>query len=312
MIGRRGPSTVRLLLVTLLLGALALTATDVAAQEPDPAYDLTIGVTGEAAPDIPSQTVNAIVFNEDETADFGTCQLVTDATPGGCTVDVPPSTTVVVYVDDTALPAGIVPVENPIVYTTPAERTGAGDFTFEFVYADDGGEDPGLTYYLQLRLSGDPYGDIPDRSVSVSVRAEDGAVSYGSCAFDMVSKPDGCGLDTPAETTVVAQVDESTLPEGIVIVENPITYTTPAEKTQVGDIVFELAYADDGEEPAPPAEPEEPEAPADPGDVSELPSTGNGRISTTSDSQITLAGASAALAVITLAGGATIRSSLHR
>lgn len=148
MFVRRTPSTLRLLLATLFLGAVALSAPGAVAQEPDPAYDLTIGVTGEAATDIPSRTVNAFVVNADQTVDFGSCQLVTDAIPGGCTVNVPPGTTVVVEVDEAALPAGIVPVENPITYTTPAERTGAGDVSFDFVYADTDGEpgppaDPG-------------------------------------------------------------------------------------------------------------------------------------------------------------------------
>jgi|GEM_PF-2701973 len=254
------------------------------AQEPDPAYDLQIGVTGEAVEDVPSQSVGVMVFNEDQTVDFGSCPLVTDAIPGGCTVDVPVNTTVLAEIDESTLPEGVGLVENPITYTTPDSRTGLGDFSFEFVYIDDGGEEPVLDYDLQLMLSGDPVGDIPDQSVAVTVFNEDQSVEYDSCLMDLVSKPGGCSVNVPANTVVTAVMDESTLPEGIVVLENPVIYTTPAEKTQIGDIWFELGYADNGgEDPGDgetPETPSEPEVPVDQGGATQLPTTGSGPVPT--------------------------------
>lgn len=277
----------RMFVACIAMAMWLVTPLDGLAQEPDPAYDLQIGVTGEAVGDVPSQSVGVMVFNEDRTVDFGSCPLVTDAIPGGCTVDVPVNATVLAEIDESTLPEGVGLAENPITYTTPDSRTGLGDFSFEFVYIDDGGEEPVLDYDLQLMLSGDPVGDIPDQTVAVTVLNEDQSVEYGNCLMDLANKPGGCSMNVPANTVVTAVLDASTLPDGIVVLENPLWYTTPAEKTQVGDIWFELAYADRGdEEPGDgdtgetPETPSEPEAPVDQGGATQLPTTGSGPAST--------------------------------
>jgi len=109
----------------------------VMAQDPDATYDMMITVGGEASPEVPDNTVSLSVLSEDESTEYGSCLLSIHTKPNGCSLTVPASTTVVAVVDESTLPAGIVPVENPIAYTTPAEGFGMGDITFEFVYAGD-------------------------------------------------------------------------------------------------------------------------------------------------------------------------------
>lgn len=155
-------------------------------------------------------------------------------------------------------------------------------------------QDIDADYEFRMGLTGDPISEIPDRSVAAAVFNEDQTVEFGACTIDLVNKPGGCFITVPASTTVTALLDESTLPEGVVVLENPIVYTTPAEKTGVGDIVFELAYAGNDDE-----SPGEPATPVDPGNVSELPGTGSGPLETASSwAMLSIVTASGAMAVI--------------
>lgn len=82
----------------------------------------------------------------------------------------------------------------------------------------------------------------------------------------MVNIPGGCGIDVPGGSTVVASVDEATLPAGVGVLENPITYDVPATKHMVGDISFTVVYVDAGD----------PGTPDDDTSGVTLPNTGSG------------------------------------
>lgn len=155
-------------------------------------------------------------------------------------------------------------------------------------------QDTTADYSLDIIPSGDAIADIPDGSVRIAVSSDDGSVDYGACMLSMTTKPSGCSVMVPAETTVTVALDESTLPEGIVVTEATQQYTTPAEKTQVGDVWFEFTWATDGTDDA--------DAPED---VRELPATGAGPDGAASNG--TLAAVSGGLAIVALAGGLTTR-----
>lgn len=299
-------------LIAVLAMALSL-ATPIGsqAQDTDPDYELDMHLTGEPIAEIADRSVEVTVFNEDQSVEFGSCAFDLVNTPGGCVVDVPSSTTVTALLDESTLPEGVVAVENPLTYTTPAEKTSIGDVVFELAYADDSGA-PEPDYDLQLMLSGDPVGEIPDQSVSVTVVNTTTREEYGTCLMDMVSKPGGCRVDVPSDVSVMALLDEATLPEGIVVLENPITYTTPAEKTEVGDIWFELAYGDESPEaPEEPELPESPEAPEEPGDVSELPGTGTSPLTSATSWAATTIAVGLGVVAIIFGAGAILTRFIH-
>jgi hypothetical protein len=169
----------------------------------------------------------------------------------------------------------------------------AGSLAAPAVAAQDAGGD----YSLDIIPAGDAIAAIPDGSVRVAVTSADGSVDYGSCMLSMDTKPAGCSVMVPAGTAVTVALDDSTLPEGIGVVEATQQYTTPAEKTQVGDVWFEFTWVTDGDDDA--------EAPEDDRDVRELPATGAGP--TDAGNRATLAAASGLLAIATLAGALTAR-----
>jgi hypothetical protein len=306
---RRRPTTpVPFLIAMLLIGALL--PGHALAQDTGATYDMMATVGGEASPSIPDNTVSLSFLSEDQSTEYANCLLSIQTKPNGCSRDVPASTTIVAMVDESTLPDGIVPVQNPITYTTPAEGTGIGDITFEFVWADGGA--PALDYGPQMMLSGDPVADITNQSVMVTVFNEDGSLTYGECWFDTVNKPGGCSVDVPANTTVLAVLDDSTLPGGIAAVETAVWYTTPAEKTEVGDIWFELVYADrdtgdeDDGDAGGPETPEDPEGPVD-----SLPNTGSGAQlgeAASRSGMATLSFVAAGLSMLAMIGSALART----
>lgn len=265
---RRNATRVGFLFMLLLATTLSFAPGTALAQDDTDPYDLMIGVGGEAAPEIPEQSVSVSVLSDDRSTEYGSCLLSIHTKPNGCSLEVPASTTIVAAVDASTLPDGIVPIENPITYTTPAEREGLGDFTFEFVWA--AGATPVLDYDLQLMFSGDPAADIPDGTVSVTVYDDTVSTVYGSCFISVGTKPGGCSVMVPSSTEVAAVLDETSLPDGIGVAESAIWYTTPSEKTQVGDIWFELFYVDSGNGG------NDDSVSDDPDGVGQLPNTGSG------------------------------------
>jgi len=309
---RRRPTTpLPLLIAMLLIGALL--PGHAMAQDTGATYDMMVTVGGEASPSIPDNTVSLSSLSEDQSTEYANCLLSINTKPNGCSREVPASSTVVAMVDESTLPEGIVPVQNPITYMTPAEGSGIGDISFEFVWADNGA--PVVDYDLQLMLSGDPVGEITNQSVMVTVFNEDQSLTYGECWFDTVNKPGGCSVAVPANATVLAVLNDTTLPAGIVTVETAVWYTTPAEKTQVGDIWFKLVYADDdtgGEDDSDarvPEAPEDPESPERP--VSSLPNTGSGvqpGEAAASTGMATLSCIAVGLSVLAIIGSALART----
>ncbi|HWV24714.1 MAG TPA: hypothetical protein VNZ58_11040 [Thermomicrobiales bacterium] len=299
----RTPTPWRLLAALLVMSGLTLTSFNgaVAQQEPDPSVPLHVGITGEPLADIPADSLSAVAFDEGYNTQIGSCLILTSVTPGGCEIDAPVNSTILVELNTDSLPEGVMVVENPISFTTGEEQDGIDGVTFELAYAGD----PAPTYTMQIMPTGDAIGDLPDMTVGVLVLSEDQSIEYGYCTLSMATKPAGCSVDVPASATVVAELDESTLPAGISVTENPVIYTTPAEKTQLGDIWFEFVYTDDGETPDVPESPAEPQ---DPGDVSGLPSTGTGAQSASASlGNATIVLASGVMAAILGAGAFLMR-----
>lgn len=94
-------------------------------------------------------------------------------------------------------------------------------------------QDTGATYDMMVTVGGEASPSIPDNTVSLSFLSEDQSIEYANCLLSINTKPNGCSREVPASSTVVAMVDESTLPEGIVPVQNPITYMTQIGRAHV-------------------------------------------------------------------------------
>ena len=76
----------------------------------------------------------------------------------------------------------------------------------------------------------------PIGDVTAIVTSEDGSIEYGTCATSTEGIPDGCSVIVDPGTTVSVTVDETTIPDGYVLLDYPIIYEVPAEKTAEGDV----------------------------------------------------------------------------
>src|SRR5690606_30189675 len=144
---------------------------------------------------------------------------------------------------------------------------------------------------------------------------EDQSLTYGQCWFDTGSKPGGCSVAVPANATVLAALTGNTPPAGIVAAEPAAWYTTPSERTHVGDIWFALGSADrapGGEDDGGAGVPEAPESPESPErPVSRLPNTGSGvqpDEAAASTGMATLSCVAAGLSVLAIIGSALART----
>ncbi|MEJ7838648.1 MAG: hypothetical protein WKF81_07515 [Thermomicrobiales bacterium] len=131
-----------LTLVALLVASLGTLVTfggsPVAAQDEAAPYDLSVMTRQcEEAPctddtATPIGDVTVFVTSEDGTIDYGSCTTSIEGEPDGCSVPVDAGTTVAVSVDDSTVPEGYGPEENPVIYEVPAERTDVGDVFLSF------------------------------------------------------------------------------------------------------------------------------------------------------------------------------------
>ena len=105
-------------------------------------------------------------------------------------------------------------------------------------------------YFLQVHANAsqevrDVVGPMPDEVIAVNLVDADTGFDYGRCTLSYSKSPGGCVFFVTPSSTVIATLDASTLPTGVAVAENPLTYAVPAEKTELGDIFFQLVLADD-------------------------------------------------------------------
>jgi len=160
---------------------------------------------------------------------------------------------------------------------------------------------------------------MPIGDVTVLVASEDGASDYGSCTTSIDGKPAGCSLPVDPETTVSITVDANTIPDGYALLDYPVFYDVPAEKTAVGDVQLyftpqvdtvpddqdtdeEVIASEDQDGTGGEASGAEDESGTG-GEAAELPSTGSGSGLTTRDAMPAGFGLFAMIS-LALAGGA--------
>jgi hypothetical protein len=187
-------STLRCLALALVLMAVGLAGTS-AARAQDGAIGLIISVVDcETVPAVNPNavcepnagTVLAVTGADGEP--YGTCLMEPDVSPNGgvfsyCYVDVPFGATVVITADESTLPPGYSPLENPLVVTAP-ESVGDGirgpDATFVNVLQDEGaGVQPTVPAATEPAAS-EPAAE--DGSEPVQPTGLPVAVYAGSCA----------------------------------------------------------------------------------------------------------------------------------
>jgi hypothetical protein len=125
----------------------------------------------------------------------------------------------------------------------------------------------------------------PVGDVTVLVSSEDGATDYGSCTTTIDGQPAGCSVEVDPGTTVAVTVDANTIPDGYALLDYPVIYDVPAEKTAVGDVQLYLTpqvdtvpdtQDTDAEVSATPDESSSADDSGTGGQAAELPSTGSG------------------------------------
>jgi hypothetical protein len=228
------------LLAALAFSLIAPSSSRSAAAQADNPYDLQVNAWQCVAADCddPVNVGGAVVeaTSEDGSESYGTCTTPDGGNPNTCDIEVPAGTTVVVTLDESTIPAGFAPVENPIVYDVPAEKTQVGDVSFYLVMPD---ADP---YDLQIDIVACSAGcehATPAEGVAVDVTNEDGSVRYGSCAV-MSDQDSGCTVIVPAGTSIVASLEEATIPDGWSPTEISVPYDVPQESTGEPDLIFRL------------------------------------------------------------------------
>jgi hypothetical protein len=86
---------------------------------------------------------------------------------------------------------------------------------------------------------------IKDDVVEVQVQDAGTGLDYGTCTLNVSGSTGGCTFSVEPNSTVIATLDEATLPTGVSVPRNPVFYNVPAGKTQPGDIVFALELVGD-------------------------------------------------------------------
>jgi hypothetical protein len=180
-----------------------------------------------------------------------------------------------------------------------------------------------MTYQCEESPCEDEPAPIGD--VTVLVASEDGSVDYGSCTTTVEGNPGGCTVNVDPETTVSVTVDETTIPDGYVLLDFPVVYDVPAEKEGVGDVqLYFTPQVDtvpddqdtDEEVVAGDEDTGDATAEADEGvGAAELPSTGSGTSADSSDAGVMALGIFGALSLFVVGGMLALRrwgSTSHR
>jgi hypothetical protein len=95
-------------------------------------------------------------------------------------------------------------------------------------------------YVLQVHATA--RGHVWDAVVEVRVADAGTGFEYGTCTLSFSTSPGGCAFSAEPNSTVIATLNEATLPEGVDVVRNPVYSIVSAEKS---DISFELEFVDD-------------------------------------------------------------------
>jgi hypothetical protein len=235
--------------MALALSVIAPSSSRSAAAQADDPYDLQVNAWQCVAADCddPVNVGGAVVeaTSEDGSESYGTCTTPDGGNPNTCDIEVPAGTTVVVTLDESTIPAGFAPVENPIVYDVPAEKTQVGDVSFYLAMTD---ADPYELLIDIVNCSAGCEHATPAEGVAVDVTNEDGSVLYGSCAV-MSDQDPGCTVIVPAGTRIIATLEEQTIPDGWSPTEPSVPYDVPQESTGDPDLIFRLIQdgADQGD-----------------------------------------------------------------
>lgn len=226
----------------------------------------TVAALGEQAPGqalgldgcLPAIGVAFTVDNSDGER-LGQCTTQT-ANPNGSTssckvASIPSTSTVIVTQDPTSLESGIIPdTNNPITYDL--NTLGSDSVGFEFVNTDESLSAPEtetLAYPVTAYLCDTDPGDYspnggpalgggcePVADVSFSVALEADGSEVGTCS----TANDGtCTVNAPYGARVIVTEDETTVPAGYAVRENPQTDINSSEFR--GRIFFNIATGDD-------------------------------------------------------------------
>jgi hypothetical protein len=246
-----------------------------------------------ANPDSPCDQPLGVSFTAEDAVsgvEYGSC--VSDSMPPsmgiGCSVDVPVGAEAWVGEDTSTLPAGYLPVTNPIVTAQPAEG-GPASANFINVLQEAPPAQQEGTYNLAIYAINCPTAPGPDEfafsdwqhpcepAPGIGFFVQQDGVDIGSCVTVTFDAPEpqataSCIVPVPFGSTVTVIEDVSTVPEGYIAVDPPVIEVTapsgPDSTDQPGAYFYNVQGTPIGGEPEPPS---------DTGDLTpQLPNTGAG------------------------------------